>query len=435
MNTLNETKHQLIKTFSIAHMGELILLLETSNASEAAMLFNKLNPKVAADCLSKLLPDQGQMIISKLTSSKISELANLMSPTVLSSILSLFSKEEKIQKMGLLASELQKELADIMSYPKESIGSVMDVRPLMLKANHTIHHALAKLRVLNNSQINQLYIVDDFQKLLGCISIQQLAISSSKVLLGSVMQPVPAKVHVMDPQDIVSKVLEMSHYPSIPVLDAEERLVGVIRYDVLIKVVQEELTADIQAMVGVSSDEKALSKVGFSVKKRFPWLLINLATTFLAASVVGLFESTIAQFTALAVLLPVVAGQSGNTGAQALAVISRGLALKEIRVSHALRVVLKEGAVGFYNGVLISVVCALGVFLWSQSLGLATVIGCAMIIAMVTAGLSGAMVPIILTIIKQDPAAASSIVVTTITDVVGFLSFLGLASLFSQYLS
>ena len=149
---------------------------------------------------------------------------------------------------------------------------------------------------------------------------------------------------------------------------------------------------------------------------------------------VGIFENTIAQFTALAVLLPVVAGQSGNTGAQALAVIMRGLALREIRVRHWPRVLLKEMLAGLLNGAAIALVTGLGVLLWSQSPGLAMVISAAMVISMILAGLCGAAIPLVLTRFGQDPAQSASIILTTVTDVVGFLSFLGLATLFSGFL-
>ncbi|NKB81399.1 MAG: hypothetical protein GKS05_05830 [Nitrospirales bacterium] len=187
-------------------------------------------------------------------------------------------------------------------------------------------------------------------------------------------------------------------------------------------------------MVGVSADERALSTPWFAVKKRLPWLQINLLTAFLAAFVVGLFESTIAQFTALAVLLPVVAGQSGNTGAQSLAVVMRGLALRDIRPSQWGTVSRKEVAVAFINGVAVAATTCLGVYLWSQSLGLTMIIGVSMILSMTIAGLSGAIIPIILRSLNQDPAQSSSIILTTVTDVFGFLSFLGLATLFSSWL-
>ena len=194
------------------------------------------------------------------------------------------------------------------------------------------------------------------------------------------------------------------------------------------------MSADIQTMVGASKEERALSPAIFAVRKRLPWLQINLATAFLAASVVGLFEETIARFTALAVLLPVVAGQSGNTGAQALAVTMRGLALREIRLHHWLRIAFKEVNVAAINGIAVALTTAAGVYVWSQSAGLALVIMISMIISMVAAGMSGAVIPMILTALGQDPAQSSSIILTTVMDVVGFFSFLGIATLLAGML-
>jgi magnesium transporter len=188
-------------------------------------------------------------------------------------------------------------------------------------------------------------------------------------------------------------------------------------------------------MFGAGRDERALSKASFAIRKRLPWLEINLATAFLAAAVVGLFEDTIARITALAVFLPVVAGQSGNTGSQALAVTMRGLALREVRTRHWFRIARKEVAVGFVNGVAVAVTTSLVAYVWMRSLGLSAVIGVAMILSMVIAGFAGAIIPVILKAFGQDPAQSSSIILTTVTDVVGFMSFLGLATVLSNTLA
>jgi magnesium transporter len=222
--------------------------------------------------------------------------------------------------------------------------------------------------------------------------------------------------------------------PSLAVVDFQGRLLGVLRYGTLMAAAESEASADIQTMVGASKEERALSPALFAVRKRLPWLQINLGTAFLAASVVGLFEETIEQVTALAILLPVVAGQSGNSGAQALAVTMRGLFLREIRVGSWPRVLLKELVVGALNGLAVALVCAVAVYLWSRSAGLSLVIGVAMVIAMVVAGLAGAAIPTILRALGQDPAQSSSIILTTVTDVAGFFTFLGLAQLFASML-
>ena len=232
----------------------------------------------------------------------------------------------------------------------------------------------------------------------------------------------------------VVQQLEQHRITDLPVVDLSGRLIGIIRYDALMTAVREESSIDIQTMVGASRDERALSKVSFVVRKRLPWLSINLLTAFLAATVVGLFEGTIAKFTALAVLLPVVAGQSGNTGAQALAVTMRGLALREIGTSQWMRVARKEIGAAFVNGIAIAVLTGAGVFVWSSSVGLVMVIGVSMVISMLAAALSGVIIPIVLSSLGQDPAQSSSIILTTVTDVVGFFSFLGIATMLSGML-
>jgi magnesium transporter len=195
------------------------------------------------------------------------------------------------------------------------------------------------------------------------------------------------------------------------------------------------MATDMQTMVGVSKEERALSSSWFAVRKRQPWLQINLLTAFLAAAVVGLFESTIAQYTALAILLPIAAGQSGNTGAQALAVTMRGLTLREITVRQWWQVTRKEAAAALINGAAIAITCGAGVYLWSRSIGLSLIIALAMISSMFIAAVSGALVPIMLKRMGQDPALSSSIILTTVTDIAGFMSFLGIATLLSGMLA
>jgi magnesium transporter len=197
---------------------------------------------------------------------------------------------------------------------------------------------------------------------------------------------------------------------------------------------KEDITSDLQTMVGVSKDERALSSFWFSIRKRQPWLQVNLLTAFLAASVVGMFEGTIAKFTALAVLMPIAAGQAGNTGAQSLAVVMRGLTLREVTTKHWYRVAVKELMAAFINGLLIAMTCSVAVYLWSKKLGLAFVIAIAMIISMSLSAVAGALVPMVLKRLGFDPAISSSIILTTITDVTGFMSFLGIATLLSSML-
>lgn len=231
------------------------------------------------------------------------------------------------------------------------------------------------------------------------------------------------------------EILQREPISVLPVVNHAGRFLGVIRQAELMSAVEEETSVDIQTMVGASPDEHALSRPWFAIRKRLPWLQVNLFTAFLAASVVGFFESTIAKFTALAVLMPMVAGQSGNAGGQALAVTIRGLALREITLRHWPRMVWKESAAGLVNGLAVAATAGIGVYLWSGQLALMAVFCAAMVISMAAAGLAGALVPMILRRFGQDPATASAIFVTTTTDIVGFFSFLGLATLFAGMLT
>ena len=253
--------------------------------------------------------------------------------------------------------------------------------------------------------------------------------------IAALTSPITNVAQATDPaHEVVAKLKEgMLH--ELPVIDLNGRLMGIIQHSALVRAVEAQATVDIQTMVGASRDERALSPALFAVRKRLPWLEINLLTAFLAASVVGIFESTIAKYTALAVLLPVVAGQSGNAGSQALAVSMRGLALREIGIGHWFAVARKEVVTGFINGVAIALTTGIGVLIWSSSIGLALVIALSMVLSMVAAGFAGALVPIGLTRVGQDPATASSIVLTTVTDIAGFMSFLGIASALSFMLA
>jgi magnesium transporter len=294
----------------------------------------------------------------------------------------------------------------------------------------TVAAALERMRGFKKSRaLRDLFLVDEDGKLSGRVEIQDIAMSLPEVRLQRIARPIVAAVMDVAPRQEVVEKFEQNRLPALPVVNLSGRLVGVIHQSALVTALQEEASLDMQTMVGVSKDERALSHTWFAVTKRLPWLQINLATAFLAAAVVGLFEETIAQVTALAVLLPVVAGQSGNAGAQALAVTMRGLALREISARHLPRVVWKEVNVGVLNGVAVAAVCALAVWLWSGSIGLVAVISISMVVAMVVAGFSGAAIPILLKRLGFDPAQSSTIVLTTVTDVVGFFSFLGVATL------
>jgi magnesium transporter len=278
-------------------------------------------------------------------------------------------------------------------------------------------------------RLDHLFLQDESGKLCGYVPIGALALADRDTALGALAEPVQHKLNALDNIGDAVQMAEQVHADLLPVVDTQGQPIGVVRRGDLVTGITQDLATDMQTMVGASREERALSSALFAVRKRLPWLQINVLTAFLAAAVVGLFEATIAKYTALAILLPVAAGQSGNTGAQALAVTMRGLALREISLRHWLQLAGKELGTGLLNGVAVAVVCAAGVYVWSQSYGLALIIALSMVGSMALASVAGALVPMGLKRLGQDPAQSSSIILTTITDVFGFLFFLGIATL------
>lgn len=342
--------------------------------------------------------------------------------------------EQRETFLAALPEKTREDIIKIQSFPEDMAGHYTESVYAFYTEADTVESALDKLKRSKAHRTRSLYLVDNAGALIGRVDLQDIALAQPDTLLSALLHPVSGFAALTTPRSELIDIFSRYRVDSIPVLDPDGRLVGVVRYGSLFQAAEEDLTGDLQKMVGVSPEERALSTPWFSVKKRLPWLHINLFTAFIAAAVVGLFETTIAQFTALAILLPVVAGQSGNAGAQALAVTMRGLALREINLAKWRQVLVKEIKVGVIDGFVLAITCGLGVFAWSQSLGLALVIGIAMIISMVAAGVSGALVPIILVRFGQDPATASSIILTTVTDITGFVAFLGTGTLLASML-
>jgi magnesium transporter len=431
---LDNATHVLQRDFIEHHLEDALKQIEKMSPRDIAEMLSKHAVTTTTPVWERLSPEIGMRAIEILPIEEAVKILSALDPTRAVALLSMRDELTRENYLKQLPVAEANELRAILTYPRDTAGALMDPRVLLFRAETTVRDALARIRGLGRRRMRMLFIVDEHNHLRGQVDIQDLAMESSSTRLEEIQRPVQAMVNAVAPREEVVEILEAYRLTDLPVVDTEERLIGVVRYRNLVAAAEDEATVAMQTMVGVSKDERALSKVSFAVRKRLPWLHINLLTAFLAAAVVGLFEDTIAKYTALAVLLPVVAGQSGNTGAQALAVTMRGLALREIRARQWPRIVFKEMSAGFWNGIAIAITTSLGVWLWSDSAGLAMVIGTSMVLSMVIAGIFGAAIPLVLTAIGQDPAQSSSIVLTTVTDVAGFFSFLGIATLFSAML-
>jgi magnesium transporter len=421
-------------TFLSDHPAAAGAVLERIDPDEAATALLPLEPKRAAEVLTRMNVDGAARTLRCMDEAWARETLVFADFVQAARWLAHLDEDTSSRLLAGLPPLSQRNISEALEFPAGTAGRLMDPRVTTFREETTIDEALERIRKTKNRKITDVVLADEDGKLTGVVSLQSLVGAPKDAAMGSLADRDRPVVTPMATRDEVVDLLNRHALTSLPVVDFDGQVLGILPYDALVRAAQHAATDDLQQMVGAGKDERALSKPLFTVKSRLPWLLINLVTGFLAATVVGLFDETIAKFTALAVLMPVVAGQAGNTGAQALAVTSRGLALREIRIGHWWRVCRKEAAASFVNGSSVALVTALCTFLWSRSFGLALVIGVSMVCSMVIAAISGASVPIVLTALKRDPATASSIILTTITDVSGFFSFLGLATLLSNLL-
>ena len=415
--------------------GEAARDMEHAAPDEVARVLSQEPHPTAAIVLRHMQPDHAARVLEAAGIEGVHDLVTALDPAYTANLFGRLRQESRAQLLAALPESLAKEIEGILAFPPGTAGSIMDARVALFRPDTTVMQALERIRELRERRIADLVIAESDGTFEGVVRLQDVVGAEPHTALAELQSPRSISVHPMQPRDEVVELLNEHRLSSLPVVDLQNRVVGIIRHAGLVEAVQENAIADLQQMVGGSSEERALSPPRVGVRSRLPWLNINLLTAFLAASVVGLFESTIARFTAVAVLLPVVAGQSGNTGAQALAVTMRGLALREFRVSEASRVLMKELVIGFVNGIAIAVVTSLGVYIWSRNVGLALVMLLAMVVSMIAASAAGAIIPVALVKLNRDPATASSIILTTVTDVVGFFTFLGLATLLSGMLA
>lgn len=417
------------RKFMLDYPAEVAERLEKMEVDDAVANISAQPTLVLLPAWRMMAPIAAAEILEKLPAPLSKELLTELSPNEALQLLGLVDDEQREKLLANLDPSIRTELQALLVYPEETAGRLMDTRFLAFRGTTTCSEALDALRKSPVRTVRSLFLIDEENQLNGRATIHDIAISDGSSTLGSISQPVMATADPLSPQSELAQILETYKITDLPIVNVDGTLLGVVYHDKLVATVQDDVLSGMQTMVGASREERALSKPMFAVQKRMPWLQINLLTAFMAAAVVGLFQSTIAKYTALAVLLPVVAGQSGNAGAQALAVTMRGLALREISVRNWRAVLSKELMVGLLNGVAIAITCGIGVFIWSWSGGLVLIIMVSMVLAMVAAGFAGAIVPIVLTKLGQDPAQSSSIVLTTITDIAGFFSFLGIATM------
>jgi len=349
-------------------------------------------------------------------------------------VLLLLDEQEQQRVLTLAGDDLGLQLRRLLRYAPESAGRHMNPRFLAVSPQATVGEAIRAVRQAGaDVPLFYLYVVEDDGQLVGVTSLGKLVKAADATLVSKIMEPDVIAVAAHADQEEVARVVSQRNLLAVPVVD-EGRLLGVVTIDDVIGVLEREATEDMYNMAGLSEGDRVFSPPHRSLLKRLPWNMLNLVTSILAAIVVGLFEHTIAQLVVLATFMPVVAGIGGNTGNQTLTVIIRGITLGELEFSSGLRALLKEVMVGISVGIILGTVVGLVAFVWKGNAMLGLVIGCAIIANLFVAALVGTAIPLTLKRLGLDPALGGSILVTMCTDVFGFLSFLGLATLFMHYL-
>ena len=346
-------------------------------------------------------------------------------------ILEDLPKEEQEEILDQLPASERVSLARSLDYPEASAGRRMQDEFIAVPPDWTVGHAIDYLRETQElpDRFYELYVVDGSQRLLGAVSLDKLLRTKRPVAVADLIDEDLRRVHATDDQEEVARMFERYNLLAAPVVGENDRLVGVITFDDIVDVIEEEAEEDIKALGGVARAEQLSDSVWTIARGRFNWLLVNLGTAFLAASVLKLFSGELEKMVALAVLAPIVASQGGNAATQTMTVAVRALATRELGHANAWRVIVRELTVGLLNGFAFAVLTGVVASFWFNVPDLGIVIGLAMICNLTAAALSGILIPLVLERLHADPAVSSGVFVTTVTDVVGFFSFLGIATL------
>lgn len=427
----------LVQKYIEADVGTAARTLETLSEEQVVEVLKMLPGGLAARIVRQLQVSFAAELLKDAEADLFKEIAEGLDPHHAATIFMHLPREARERFLQHVPEKLKREIQEQLTYPENSVGRLMTTHFLAFRTSSRVHEAIERIRVLGQKRYpaSYAYVVDEQDHLKGVMNMRDLLLASPDQTVESIMRKDVFTLHSFVDREEAASELSKRRYFAAPVVDGENRILGIIKAEQLIQGVQEEVTEDLQRMVGAGGDERTFSPMVYSLKKRLPWLHVNLATAFLAAAVVAMFEDIIARITVLAVFLPVVAGQGGNAGAQSLAVVMRGLVMREIPKDKVKQLIWKEAGMGTISGAITGIVTALVAWAWHGNPWLGLVIGLAMIVNLAAAGLAGASIPIVMKAVGLDPAQCSSIILTTVTDVVGFFAFLGFAVVFQGYLA
>ncbi len=406
--------------------------------AEQAELLPQLEWAEAADVLEYLDEDEAAEIARQLPVETLSEVLNEMEPDEAADILLDLDAAQAEAVLDTMVEAKADLVRPLLKHDDDTAGGRMTTKMPILRRWMSVNQAIAYLRhrSIDDDDHYYLYVVDRDQKLIGIVGLRELIISPSTVTIGTIMDRDVIQVSVDTDQRECAQLISRYELFSLPVVDASGRLVGVITHDDLVEVIEDEATEDLYGLANVSTDSDldVFSPTSVMIRKRLPWLFLNLCTAFFASFVISRFEATIAEVAVLAVFQSIVAGLGGNSGTQTLAIIIRGIALGQLELRQSRNTVLREIGLAIVHGICIGLCVGLIAWLWKGIPMLGVVISLAVIGNFIIAAAAGTLVPLTLRKLGMDPALASSIFLTATTDSLGFAFFLGLATYFLPYL-
>ena len=400
------------------------------------IILEKLPDEYVALLLDYAEDDEKFNLLSLFSKNRQAQIISEMSSDELVDLLGTLDEDEQNEIITNMNTEEVEEVKALLSYDPESAGGIMATEFISIKETDTVNETINYLRTMapDSETPYYIYVVDDLDVLKGVVPLRQIIVSTPDTLIKDIMIENIISAPVDMDQEEVSHIFEKYGFMAIPVVDHNGEILGIITVDDVMEIMKEEYTEDMFRLAGLDEEEKVAGTVIGAIKSRLPWLLVNLVTATLAAKTVSLFENTIAQIVALATFMPMVAGMGGNAGSQTLTLIIRGIAIGEISYENQAGILKKEIAIGIINGLCLGLVVGVLGYFWVGSLAFGFVIGTAMLLNLIVATISGYLVPVLLKKVGIDPALASAVFVTTVTDVLGFFFFLGLATVMLQYL-
>jgi magnesium transporter len=414
------------------HPGEVALLLEAIKPKDRTVIWPGIETSIQGEVLKEVNEDVQSQLIDEMSVEDLVKATEKLDTDDLADIVPNLPESAVHSLLLTLDYKHREHLNKVLEYPEDSAGGLMNTDFITVRPDVTISAVIRYLRLLKEMPVDtdQVFVVDRNYTYLGSLLISTLLTEEpEQVIMSLINSDFSKPIHADTDEAEVALLFEQRNLISAPVIDENNQLVGRITIDDVVDVIRDQAEHSVMSMVGLDEDEDVFAPIFQSTMRRSIWLGVNLVTAFIAVYFIGLFEATLQQKIALAILMPVVASMGGIAGTQTLIIVTRGIATGRVTTANIKSLINKEVAVSVLNGVIWSIVIALVTYYWFSDIVLSIVIGLAIIVNLIVAAFSGAFLPLLLTKLKIDPALAGGVILTTITDVIGFVAFLGLASL------